>query len=115
MLTPDLVIQELQDIRRQSEKGIQMLADAENKFLELDTKAETIEAQALLASEGTVVDRQARAKLASSEARYEASVARVEVQRIKTKLRHLNESMMAVMSAAKMVEITYKTAGIGER
>lgn len=115
MLTPDLVIQELMDIRKQSEKGIQMLADAENKFLELDSKAETIEAQALLSSEGTVVDRQARAKLASSDARYEASVARVEVQRIKTKLRHLNESMMAIMSAAKMVEITYKTAGIGER
>jgi hypothetical protein len=115
VLTPDLIIQELQDIRKASEKGIELLANAENKFIELDLKAETIEAQALLASEGTVVDRQARAKLASSEARYEASVARVEVQRIKTKLRHLNESMMAVMSAAKMVEITYRTAGVGER
>lgn len=115
MLTPDLIIQELQDIRKASEKGIELLANAENKFIELDLKAETIEAQALLASEGTVVDRQARAKLASSEARYEASVARVEVQRIKTKLRHLNESMMAVMSAGKMIELQWKTAGVESR
>jgi hypothetical protein len=115
MLTPDLVIQELQEIRRQSEKGVQLLAEAEQKYIELDLAAERIEAQALLASEGTVVDRQARAKLESSDARLEASIARVEVQRIKTKLRHLSESMMAVMSAAKMVEITYRSAGIGER
>jgi hypothetical protein len=115
MLTPDLIIQELQDIRRQSEKGVELLAHAEQKYIELDLEAERIEAQTLLAAEGTVVDRQARAKLESSQARLEASVARVEVQRIKTKLRHLSESMMAVMSAGKMVEITYKSAGIGER
>lgn len=115
MLTPDLVIQELQEIRRQSEKGVQLLADAEAKMLRLELEAEAIESRVLLDADGTVVDRQARAKLASLEAREAAGIARVEVQRIKTKLRHLSESMMAVMSAAKMVEITYKTAGVGER
>lgn len=115
MLTPDLVIQELQEIRRQSERGVQLLAEAEERQLKLELEAEKLEAKALLASDGTVVDRQARAKLASLEAREAAGIAKIEVQRIKTKLRHLSESMMAVMSAAKMVEITYKTAGIGER
>lgn len=115
MLTPDLVIQELMDIRRQSEKGVNILAEAEQKLLRLELEAERIEAQTLLNSEGTVVDRQARAKLASHEARDAAGLARVEVNRVKTKLKHLSESMMAVMHAGKMVEITYKTAGIGER
>jgi hypothetical protein len=35
--------------------------------------------------------------------------------RIKNRIKLLTESMMAVMSAGKMVEITYKTAGVGER
>lgn len=103
------------EIRRQSEKGVQLLADAEQKLLKLELDAERIEATALLDAQGTVVDRQSLAKLASYEAREAAGLARVEVNRIKTKLKHLSESMMAVMHAGKMVEITYKTAGIGER
>lgn len=115
MLTPDSVIQELMEIRRQSERGISLLAEAEEKQIRLELEAEKIEAQALLENQGTVVERQAIAKLKSSEARYAASLAKVEVTRIKTKLKHLSDSMMAVMHAGKMVEITYKTAGIGER
>jgi hypothetical protein len=115
MLTPDMVIQELMEIRRQSEKGISLLADAEQKMIQLELDAERIEAQALLDNQGTVVERQAIAKLKSLEARQAAGLAKVEVNRIKTKLKHLSESMMAVMHAGKMVEITYKTAGIGER
>lgn len=103
------------EIRRQSEKGVQLLADAEQKLLKLELDAERIEATALLDAQGTVVDRQSLSKLASYEAREAAGLARVEVNRIKTKLKHLSESMMAVMHAGKMVEITYKTAGIGER
>ncbi len=115
MLTPDLIIQELMEIRRQSERGIALLAEAEQKQIKLDLEAERIEAQALLDNQGTVVERQAIAKLQSSEARFQASLAKVEVNRIKTKLKHLSDSMMAVMHAGKMVEITYKTAGIGEK
>jgi hypothetical protein len=115
MLTPDSIIQELMEIRRQSEKGVALLAEAEQKQIRLDLIAETIEAQALLDNQGTVVERQAIAKLASAEARQDAALARAEVNRVKVKLKHLSESMMAVMHAGKMVEITYKTAGIGER
>lgn len=115
MLTPDSIIQELQEIRKQSELGVNLLAKAEEKQLRLELEAQKVESQVLLEATGTVVDRQARARLAAWDLHMEAGVAKVEVQRIKTKLRHLSESMMAVMSAAKMVEITYKTAGIGER
>lgn len=115
MLTPDMIIQELLEIRRQSEKGVSLLAEAEQKLIRLELDAERIEAQALLDNQGTVVERQAIAKLKSLEAREASALARVEVNRIKTKLKHLSESMMAVMHAGKMVEITYKTAGMGER
>jgi hypothetical protein len=115
MLTPDSIIQELMSIRQQSEKGVALLSEAEQKHLKLSLEAERIEAQALLDATGTVVDRQSVAKLASLHAREEAELAKIEMSRIKNRIKLLQESMMAVMSAAKMVEITYKTAGIGER
>jgi hypothetical protein len=102
-------------IRQQSEKGVALLSEAEQKHLKLSLEAERIEAQALLDATGTVVDRQSVAKLASLHAREEAELAKIEMSRIKNRIKLLQESMMAVMSAAKMVEITYKTAGIGER
>lgn len=115
MLTPDGVIQELMAIRQQSEKGVALLAEAETKHMKLSLEADRIEAQALLDASGTVVDRQSIAKLASLDAREQAELAKIEMTRIKNRIKLLQESMMAVMSAAKMVEITYKTAGTGER
>jgi hypothetical protein len=102
-------------IRQQSEKGVALLAEAEQKHLELSMKAEKVELQALIEAKGTVVDRQAVSKLASQKMRFEAELAKIEMTRIKSKLKQLSESMMAVMAAGKMVEVTYKTAGIGER
>jgi hypothetical protein len=115
MLTPDSIIQELMAIRQRTEKGVTLLAEAERKYLELSMEAEKIELTALLDAQGTVVDRQAVSKLASQEARMSAEIAKIELQRYKSLLKQLSESMMAVMAAGKMVEVTYKTAGIGER
>lgn len=115
MLTPDSIIQELMAIRQQSEKGVALLAEAEQKHLELSMAAEKVELQALIEAQGTVVDRQAVSKLASQDMRFQAELAKIEMTRIKSKLKQLSESMMAVMAAGKMVEVTYKTAGIGER
>lgn len=103
------------EIRRQSERGVALLAEAEEKHLRISSEAERLELGALLEATGTVVDRQAISKLASRSKRDEAELAKIEVQRIKSKLKQLSESMMAVMAAGKMVEVTYKTAGIGER
>jgi hypothetical protein len=49
------------------------------------------------------------------EQRLEAEIARVEVNRIKTKLRQLSESLNGTQTAGKMIELQWKTAGVGER
>lgn len=109
--TPLHVITELDAIRKQSERGIELLADAERRLLSAELAADRAEAQALLAAQGTVVDRQAVAKLASEESRFEAGLAKVEVNRIKLKLKHLTESTMAVQTTARMVELEWKVGG----
>lgn len=115
IVTPHDIISELARIRQESERGIALLAEKEAEAVRLELEADTAQAKALLQAQGTVADREAGAKLACTQARFNAALARVEVNRIKLKLKHLSEAMMAVQTSARMVELQWKTAGVGER
>jgi len=108
METPKEVIRELEKIRNQSEQGIALLAEAEIKYLELAAAADRVEATELLSAQGTIVDRQAVAKLKAMDVRFEADLAKVELNRIKAKIRHLSESQMAVMAAGKLIQMEWR-------
>ncbi len=108
METPKEVIKELEKIRNQSEQGIALLAEAEVKYLELASAADRVEATELLSAQGTIVDRQAVAKLKAMDVRFEADLAKVELNRIKAKIRHLSESQMAVMAAGKLIQMEWR-------
>jgi hypothetical protein len=113
--TPGGVIEELAEIRRRSEAGLGVLEDLERKLVIAELEADKLEAQAILNGQGTVVDRQALAKLASMDKAQEAALLRVQVNRAKAQLRHLSESMGAVQTSARMIELQWRTAGVGER
>ncbi len=115
IVAPDDIIRELRRINAESARGIMLLADAEKKAIELDLKADTIEAQSLIASQGNIPERQAIAKIESEQERLEAEIAKAEVNRIKTKLRHLQDQQSNLQTQARMVELTWRTAGVGER
>ena len=108
METPKEVIKELEKIRNQSEQGIALLAEAEIKYLELASAADRVEATELVSAQGTIVDRQAVAKLKAMDVRFEADLAKVELSRIKAKIRHLSESQMAVMAAGKLIQMEWR-------
>lgn len=108
--SPGAVISELASLRQQSEKGVSVLAEAEIKYVHLTLEAERSEFIAFLDSSGTVADRQAMAKLASLESRQAAELAKVEVTRIKTKLKQLSEAMMSVQTSARMVELEWRVS-----
>lgn len=109
METPGQVIRELNLIRSQSEKGIEILAEAERKYLELQSESEKLEQSEFLKAQGTVADRTAISKLKSAEARFQAELAKAELNRVKAKIKHLSESLMAVMAAGKLVEMEWRT------
>ena len=112
---PQDVIRELASLRAQAEQGVKVLAEAETRQVMLTLEAERKEFLAFLEAGGTVKDREAIAGLESLEARQAAELAKVEVSRIKTKLRQLSEAQMAVQTSGRMVELQWKTAGVGER
>lgn len=115
IVTPQDVIHALADIRQQSERGVAVLEEAQKELVRLDGEAARAEYEAFLAAEGTVADRTAISRLRGAEARTAAELQKVRVDYIKTKLKQLSEATMAVQTSARMVELGWRTAGIGER
>jgi len=108
--TPGDVVRELDDIRKQAEKGIAYLSEIEQKYVRLDSEANKVELEEFLNAQGTVADRQAIAKLKADDLRFEAELARVELNRVKNKLKHLSEAQMSVQTQARMVELQWRHA-----
>lgn len=115
LVTPDAIIRQLVDIRAEASKGIEAQYAAERELADAVLALDTAEAQALLDAQGTVVDRQAVAKLRTTKEREAEGLARAKYNRVKTKLRLLEQAQMSVQTQARLVELMYKSAGIGER
>jgi len=113
--TPDSIVRELVDIRAEASKGVDALYNAETKLANASLEADLAESRALLSAEGNVAERQAYAKIESAEARLNEDIARAEYNRVRTKMKILEQSQMSVQTQARMVEMMYKTAGVGER
>lgn len=106
--TPDGVIKSLRDIRAESAKGYQALYEAEAKFAEADRAAEVAEAKAFLRAEGAVAERTAKARLEAADDRLEADIAKAEWNRVKAKIRLLEQQQMSVQTEARLIELQWK-------
>ena len=108
--TPDSIIHDLKQIRSESAKGVDALFAAETELAECELAFDRAYSEAIMANQGTALDRQALAVLASSEAKFRRDIARAKVARVKTKLKLLSEHQMSVQTQARMVELTWKTS-----
>ena len=115
LVTPDSIIRELVAIRAEAQKGIEAQYAAEMELANAVLALDTAEAKALLEVQGTVADRQAVAKLRTEEERSAEAIARAKFNRVKTKLKLLEQAQMSVQTQARLVELMYKSAGMGER
>jgi hypothetical protein len=73
-----------------------------------ENQLDQVEAHAFIGAEGSVANRQAEAKLASSAARLERDLAKAQVERVRAKLRMIESAIMAQATAAKMVQAEMK-------
>lgn len=110
VLTPDLIIGELQRLVGESSKGVEALFAAEVKVAELDAAYDRALALATLEAVGTALDRQATAKLACVDQKLALDLARAEWNRVRTKLRSIDSAQVAVSVMAKQIEIMFRHA-----
>jgi hypothetical protein len=110
IITPSHIVEELQRLTKEMDKGANALYDAECKLADADSAYDRAVSLAFLNNSGTVADRQAVAKLQAVEEKLKADLARAEYNRIKTKMKTLSDqaTMMAVMS--KNVELQWRHA-----
>ena len=109
IISPGHIIQELQRLTAEMDKGSNALYDAECKLADADAAYDKAVSLAFINNQGTVADRQAVAKLQSVDAKLQADLARAEFNRVKTKMKTLSDqaTMMDVMS--KNVELQWRT------
>lgn len=111
IMTPDMVIQELNRLVAEAAKAPGAIYDAECKLADCEFEFERVFQTEFLKSEGTVADRTALAKLASADARLAADLARAELSRMKNKAKQLSDAGVLNATIGRQIELMYKHGG----
>ena len=108
IVSPDQVIAKLNELIQTGEKGINALYDAEFKVAYRDLAYEKAYQQAFLDAQGTVADRTAIARLKTAEVKFELDMAKVELNRVKAKIKQISDAGTLTAVIAKQVELTFR-------
>ena len=98
-------MEELQRLVSLSEKGNNALYDAEVKLAELENQLDLTENKAFVRASGSVAERTALARLEAADIRFERDVAKAEVNRVKAKIKSVEQAIMATQTMAKLTEL----------
>lgn len=107
-MEPQQIVSDLVQVIEQTRKGAQALYDAETALAERELDLDTMEARAFLDAEGSVAERQARARLQAADARFQRDLAKAQVNRIRTKIKGLESELMAQATISKLVQAEMK-------
>jgi exonuclease VII small subunit len=103
-VTSSNIVQELYELTAENRKGIEVYAEAMDHLARCEHSLDTVEARAFITAEGSVAERQARAKLEAAEARLARDLAKAQVDRVRAKLRMIESAIMAQATAAKLIQ-----------
>lgn len=110
LITPDQIVQELQRLTTEMDRGANALYDAECKMADAEAAYDKSVSLSFINSDGTVADRQAVAKLQAVEEKLMYDLSKAEYNRVKLKVKHLSDqaTMFAVMG--RQIELLFKHA-----
>jgi len=106
--TPGQIIEELQRLQNEMQRGSDALFDAELKLAKAEAAYDKAVSLSFLNSEGTVADRQAVAKLQAVEEKLNSDLARAEYNRIKLKMKTLSDQATMTAVISKNVELQWR-------
>ena len=103
--SPTQIIQELQRLIQENQRGNNALYDAEIELADAEAELDRVENKAFIARDGTVADRTALARLEANEVRLKRDLKRIERDRIKQKIRAIESAMTATQTMSKMLDL----------
>jgi len=105
---PSQIAKDLLELSQTNRKGVEALYEAETDLARAESDLDKAEASAFIQASGSVAERQAIAKLESSELRFERDLAKAKVNRIRVKLRSIESELMALATASKILQAEMK-------
>jgi hypothetical protein len=103
-VTVSKIVQELAELTAMNRKGVEALYEAEVVLARAESDLDKAEAGAFISGSGSVAEKQAQAKLACSELRFERDLAKASVNRIRMKLRTIESEIMAQATMSKILQ-----------
>jgi len=97
-------VQELAELTAMNRRGVEALYEAEVVLARAESDLDKEEAGSFISGSGSVAERQAGAKLACSELRFERDLAKASVNRIRMKLRTIESEIMAQATMSKILQ-----------
>jgi len=107
-MMPSEIITSLAELTALNKKGVEALFAAEQELAEAEHALDLAESKAFLTADGSVAERQAKAKIEAAEARLTRDLARAGVSRIKMKLRSIESEIMSLATMAKISQAEMK-------
>jgi len=103
--TPSQVIQELQKLIQENDRGGSALYDAEIELADAEAELDRIETKEFLSASGTVAERERIARMKANEARLIRDLKKAEVSRIKQKIRAIEHALTATQSVGRLMDL----------
>jgi hypothetical protein len=107
-VTASRIVEELSSLTAMSRKGVEALYEAEIGLARAEADLDKAESHAFISGTGSVAEKQAQAKLACSELRFERDLAKAQVNRIRMKLRTIESEIMAQATMSKILQAEMK-------
>jgi hypothetical protein len=107
-VTASQIVKELAELTAMNRKGVEALYEAEVVLARAESDLDKAEAGAFISGTGSVAEKQASAKLACSELRFERDLAKASVNRIRMKLRTIESEIMAQATMSKILQAEMK-------
>ena len=107
-MLPSQIVEEIARLTQENSKGAEALFQAESDLAQAEHNLDSVEQTAFIKAEGTVADRTALARLESADARLERDLKRAQLNRIKTKIKTIETSLMALGTQVKLIQAEMK-------
>lgn len=113
--TPDSIVRELDEIKNETAQRARRIQQAEADYLEAKRAYDKEYALAYRRAEGPVEDRKQQAALDAETFAHDRDDKQAIFNYRRQRSRDLDQGQSALQTQARLVEITYRLAGMGER
>ena len=103
-MLPSQIVEEIARLTQENSRGAEALYEAEVALAQAEHDLDLVEQRAFIKAQGTVADRSALSRLEAAEVRLTRDLKKAQFNRIKTKIKTIETSLMAMGTQVKLMQ-----------